>query len=42
MVKKKHESELTRKFMEEHGDRKKKMKISWNEYIKKLGEKEEK
>lgn len=25
--------ELTRKFMEEHGKKKKQMKVSWDEYI---------
>ena len=34
--------ELTRSFMEEHGERKKAMKLSWDEYISKLNKKEQK
>jgi len=34
--------ELTKKFMEEHGKKKKQMKVSWNEYISQLNKKEQK
>ena len=36
MKNKKRNVELTKKFMEEHGERKKIMKGSWSEYISKL------
>ncbi len=36
MVKKIKRIDLTRSFMEEHGERKKAMKVSWDEYIHKL------
>ncbi len=29
-------SELTKKFMDEHGKKKKAMKVSWNEYLAKM------
>ena len=39
-MKKKKYIELTKSFMEEHGERKSAMKVSWDEYISTLNKKE--
>lgn len=41
-MKKKKYIELTKIFMEEHGERKKSMKVSWKKYISKMDEENEK